>query len=126
MIDHISVGVDDIGSAKEFYDRVLAQVGYGLLAEMSGLLAYGENSIRFLAMQPYNGEAASAGNGMHVAFKAKSSEQVDAFHAVALTMGATCEGAPGTRAYPHDEVYAAYIRDPFGHKLEVLTNGFAA
>lgn len=126
MIDHISVGVDDIGSAKEFYDRVLAQVGYGLLAEMCGLLAYGENSVQFLAMQPYNGEGASAGNGMHVAFKAKSSEQVDAFHAMALTMGATCEGAPGKRAYPHDEVYAAYIRDPFGHKLEVLTNGFAA
>lgn len=125
MIDHISIGVDDVTTAKDFYDRVFSQLGYGLLAEVSGLLAYGENTIQFLVMQPFNGAPAGAGNGAHFAFKAKSKEQVDAFHAVALNMGATCEGAPGTRAYPHDEVYAAYVRDPFGHKLEVLVNGFA-
>ena len=125
MIDHMSVGVDDVDSAKDFYTKTLGELGFGLLAEMPGLLAYGENSIQFLAMRPFDGETAGAGNGMHVAFKATTQEQVDAFHSTAMANRATCEGAPGTRAYPHAEVYAAYIRDPFGHKLEVLTNGFA-
>ncbi len=126
MIDHISVGVDDIESAKKFYDTILEKLEYYLIAEMDGLLAYGKNGIQFLAMKPYDGDSASAGNGMHVAFKAATSEQVDEFHRAAMQAGAMCEGAPGARAYPHAEVYAAYVRDPFGHKLEALTNGFAA
>lgn len=125
MIDHISVGVDDIERAKQFYTPVLSKLGLGLMAEMNSLVAYGGDVIQFLAMLPFDGQAAGAGNGTHVAFRAGSAEQVDAFHAAAMAAGAACEGAPGTRAYPHDEVYAAYVRDPFGHKLEALTNGFA-
>ncbi len=124
MIDHMSVGVDDLEKAKQFYTPVFARLGFGLMAEMAGLLAYGENAIQFLAMLPFDGKRPGVGNGMHVAFRANSVEQVDAFHAAALAAGAVCEGMPGVRAYPHEEVYAAYIRDPFGHKLEALTNGF--
>ncbi len=126
MIDHMSVGVEDIEGARSFYNKVLGALGFGLLAEMPGLLAYGENAVQFLAMRPFDGETPSAGNGMHVAFKAGTQDQVHAFHSAAMENGATCEGAPGLRAYPHTEVYAAYIRDPFGHKLEVLTNGFTS
>lgn len=125
MIDHMSVGVDDLEKAKQFYTGVLSTMGYGLMAEMNGLVAYGDTSIQFLAMLPFDGNIYSAGNGMHVAFRAATADQVDAFHAAAMAAGAVCEGAPGVRAYPHDEVYAAYVRDPFGHKLEALTNGFA-
>lgn len=126
MIDHMSVGVDDIPRAKAFYDAVFAPLDMSCLAAMDGLLAYGGAAIQFLAMEPYDGKEARAGNGMHVAFAAKSPEQVSAFHAAALAAGGECEGAPGPRAYPHKEVFAAYVRDPFGHKLEVLTDGFSA
>jgi catechol 2,3-dioxygenase-like lactoylglutathione lyase family enzyme len=124
MIDHLSVGVDDIKLAKEFYNPVFETIGISPLAEMDGLLAYGVKTIQFLAMSPHDGNISSSGNGTHIAFSAKTPDEVDRFYASSLSNGGTCAGEPGPRAYPHAEVYAAYVRDPFGNKLEVLTNGF--
>ena len=126
MIDHVSVGVSDVAAAAAFYGPALDALGMGELAANESLAAYGRGRIEFLAMHPFDGAEASAGNGTHVAFVAESREAVEAFHAAALACGALCEGPPGPRAYPHGEVYAAYVRDPFGNKLEALTAGFAA
>lgn len=126
MFDHVSVGVGDVEAAALFYREVLAPLGYGELARMESLVAFGADRIAFVAMRPFDGEAATGGNGVHVAFVAPTRAAVDAFHARALAGGGKCEGAPGPRAYPHREVYAAFVRDPFGNKLEALTDGFAA
>ncbi|SDE41882.1 VOC family protein [Kordiimonas lacus] len=125
MIDHLSVGVSDIDLARKFYDTLLESLGITLLAATDQLLAYGSGAIEFIAMLPYDGASPTGGNGTHIAFRATSPEAVDAFHQVALATGGICEGAPGPRAYPHAEVYAAYVRDPFGNKLEALSGGFA-
>ncbi len=125
MIDHISVGVANVETASEFYEPVLAALGAKELARMDGLVAYGRDRIEFLVMRPFDGKSASAGNGAHFAFVADDPRAVDEFHRAALEAGGSCEGEPGTRAYPHQEVYAAYVRDPFGNKLEALTEGFA-
>lgn len=68
---------------------------------------------------PADGKAATCGNGTNVARLAETREQVDRFYATALAAGALDEGAPGLRdVHPH--FYAAYIRDPDGHKLVVV------
>jgi predicted lactoylglutathione lyase len=68
---------------------------------------------------PADGKAATCGNGTNVALLAETREQVDRFYATALAAGALDEGAPGLRdVHPH--FYAAYIRDPDGHKLVVV------
>jgi catechol 2,3-dioxygenase-like lactoylglutathione lyase family enzyme len=126
MIDHLSVGVTDIEKATSFYTEVLGKLGTDMLAKMDSLVAFGQGRIEFIAMMPHDGNDQTSGNGVHVAFKAANAEQVDAFHKAALENGGTCDGAPGTRPYPHAEVYAAFVRDPFGNKLEALSGGFAA
>ncbi len=126
MIDHVSVGVADVERAAEFYGPVFATLGASELARLDGLVAYGRDRIEYLIMRPFDGGDASSGNGAHFAFVAESEEAVVAFHEAALVGGGTCEGKPGVRQYPHQAVYAAYVRDPFGHKLEALTSGFAA
>ena len=126
ILDHLSVGVSDIESAKAFYNPVMTSVGASLLAETDGFLAYGKTAPQFLAMLPYDKNPATGGNGVHICFSAGSREEVRAFHKAGLDAGGTCEGAPGPRpAYPTDDAYAAYIRDPFGNKLEVIHGGFA-
>ena len=66
------------------------------------------------------------GNGTHICFVAPSQQAVDVFHAHALRNGGTDEGAPGPRpGYPKENVYTAFVRDPFGNKLEAIYNGFA-
>jgi predicted lactoylglutathione lyase len=68
---------------------------------------------------PADGKAATCGNGTNVALLAETREQVDRFYATALAAGALDEGAQGLRdVHPH--FYAAYIRDPDGHKLVIV------
>jgi predicted lactoylglutathione lyase len=56
-----------------------------------------------------------------VAFAAKSRADVDAFHAAALKVGGTDNGAPGLRAggYPPG-YYAAFVLDPDGNNIEAV------
>lgn len=127
MIDHLSVGVPAIAAGRSFYDKLMAVLGCRCLAASERLAAYGQERPAFLLLTPFDGAAASAGNGAHVAFKAASREVVEAFHAAGLAAGGTDEGAPGVRdAYPMPNVFAAYLRDPFGNKLEAVHGGFAA
>ena len=128
QIDHISIGVTNLDEAGRFFDTVLETIGVNRLAANDAFIAYGKDAPQFLAMLPYDGAPASAGNGIHIAFHAKSREDVDAFHKAALALGGECEGAPGTRpGFPGDpEAYMAFVRDPFGNKLEAIASGFAA
>ena len=57
------------------------------------------------------------GNGTMVAFAAATRDQVDAAHALALSLGAVCEGRPGLRPEYHAHYYGAYFRDADGNKL---------
>ncbi|MBB5518740.1 VOC family protein [Amphiplicatus metriothermophilus] len=128
IIDHLSVGVGDLEEAARFYDPVLGTIGVRRLAANHAFVAYGVDAPQFLAMSPYDKRPATWGNGAHVSFAAESREAVDAFHRVALSLGGMCEGAPGERrGFPGDPgAYMAYVRDPFGNKLEVVHNGFSA
>lgn len=127
IIDHLSVGVPDIDAACSFYDGLMETLGYQCLAKTDGFAAYGADSVQFLIMKPGDGGAYSAGNGTHICFVASAQSHVDAFHRVAVESGGTCEGEPGPRpGYPKPDVYTAFVRDPFGNKLEAIHNGFSA
>ena len=60
---------------------------------------------------------ATVGNGVMVAVAVDSTDKVDAFHAKALELGGTDEGAPGTR---FGNFYAGYFRDLDGNKLNAF------
>lgn len=126
IIDHLSVGVSDLQQAETFYNAALGELNILPLAKNEMFLAFGEHRVEFLAMLPRDGNSHSCGNGTHICFVAPSRSAVDAFHAKALKNGGTCEGEPGPRAaYPIPDVYACFVRDPFGNKLEAIHNGFA-
>ena len=46
---------------------------------------------------PVDGQPASAGNGVHIAFQASDRAMVKRFHELALANGGTSDGEPGTR-----------------------------
>ena len=46
---------------------------------------------------PYNEEDPHPGNGVMVAFPGGSKEVADALYEKAISLGATCDGAPGQR-----------------------------
>ena len=116
MIAYTTIGVNDIERAKAFYSALLDGVGGKIAMDIGRLVAFsGSSGGAMLAVcTPYNGEAPNPGNGNMVAIPAGSSDAVDKIHAKALSLGATDEGAPGTRM---DGFYGGYVRDPDGNKL---------
>ena len=112
-------GSNDIEKAKAFYDAVLATIGVTVLMEHgSGGRVYGnaERQPVFSIVRPFDGRAATAGNGTMASFLVDRHEHVDAAHAMALALGGRDEGAPG----PRMGVHAAYFRDLDGNKICVI------
>jgi catechol 2,3-dioxygenase-like lactoylglutathione lyase family enzyme len=121
MIDHISVGVSDLDRSAAFYEATLAPLGFWRLVKRAGTVGFGKSYPEFwinlrLGMVPVPRDS-----GCHVCLRAKSPGEVDEFHAAALRAGGSSDGAPGLR--PHDRVryYAAFVRDPDGNRIEVVT-----
>ena len=55
---------------------------------------------------------------LHIALRAESRAQVNAFYEVALEAGGIDNGAPGVRAIYHSDYYGAYVLDPDGNNIE--------
>ena len=115
-ISYLTVGSNKLEEAKAFYDALLGSIGMkGLYEHPSGGRLYrGKSTGLFGVLGPYDGNPACIGNGMMGGFDFDSREEVDAFHAKAIELGGTCEGAPGERM---PGVYFAYFRDLDGNKL---------
>ena len=115
MLDHLALGVRDLAASKAFYEAALAPLGYGVVMEREGSVAFGPTArpIFFL-----NAREPSA--NVHVAFQAADRESVDAFHAAALAAGAKDNGAPGMRPQYHPHYYGAFVLDPDGNNAEAV------
>ncbi|MGD9966822.1 MAG: VOC family protein [Hyphomonadaceae bacterium] len=127
-IDHISVGVTNMKRSKAFYDAALKPLGLEPVypVEIQGRLVgvgYGEpNKPSFWIQLPINGQPASMGNGVHVAFRAKDRAAVDGFFLAALAQGGVEDGRPGLRTEYHPDYYGAFVRDPDGNKIEACSH----
>jgi len=135
MLSHFCLGTNDPEGTARFYDAVLGALGLprcegaeeGGEQQWRGWRVYGSEPDRQITLwvcRPFDGRAASAGNGTMIAFDAHSWSEVDRFHAAALAHGGSSEGAPGLRLRYNSDIYAAYVRDPDGNKLAAVCRGF--
>lgn len=119
MINHLTLGAQDVAVSKDFYDATLSALGYrtGQMDER-GRCFYLSNTATLVVARPINGEPPSHGNGTTIAFKASGQEAVDAWYRTGLQHGGVhCEDPPGIREASGLRVYAAYLRDPAGNKV---------
>jgi len=121
MIDHVSVGVCDLERAARFYESALAPLGLSRLVTRPATVGFGKSYPEFWINLRADMAAVPRDSGVHICLRAKSTGEVDAFHAAALNAGGSSDGAPGLR--PHDRVryYAAFIVDPDGNRIEAVT-----
>jgi catechol 2,3-dioxygenase-like lactoylglutathione lyase family enzyme len=125
MLGYALVGSNRLEEAKAFYDALLGEVGIPPLFEHgSGGRVYGApGGPMFGVVAPYDGGAASVGNGTMIGFMLKSHDEIDRFHAKALALGGTDEGAPGPRGPAEAKAYMAYVRDLDGNKIAAFKIG---
>lgn len=120
MIGYITLGTNDIARAAAFYDELLAVYGANRSMQTDTMILWssakpGRPSLGVI--KPYDKKAASVGNGTMIALGIDEPAKVDELHKKALALGATDEGAPGSRG---GGFYGAYFRDLDGHKLCVF------
>lgn len=124
MIDHVGFPVSDYESAKAFYVRALAPLGYTLVMEVTAQVnPSGHPAAGFgIGGKPdfWIGGDGGLSKPLHVAIAAKSRAEVDAFHKAALAAGGRDNGAPGLRPHYHANYYGAFILDPDGHNIEAV------
>ena len=119
MLHHVSVGVADVARATNFYDPVMAALGYKRVMEfMPYAVAYGDGAPSFWVQLPADQKSASPGNGNHVGFAARTKNAVHKFHETALANGGKDNGAPGPRPDYGPDYYGAFVIDLDGNKLE--------
>lgn len=124
MFAHVQLGVGRIEAMTVFYDRVLGELGWRRVVALedigpAGVIwrRPGQRWPQFVIAAPLDGERATVANGSQVSFLAASRAAVDAAWHAALSLGAADLGAPGLRPRYASDFYAAYCRDPAGHKL---------
>jgi catechol 2,3-dioxygenase-like lactoylglutathione lyase family enzyme len=121
MIGYALVGTNDMPKALAFYDGLFETIGVKRLWDMGDRGAsWGPSWDKpsFGVCKPYDGNAATVGNGTMIALVMDSRAKVDAVHARALALGGTDEGAPGLRGEEGPQAfYGAYFRDLDGNKL---------
>ncbi|MDZ7864903.1 VOC family protein [Acidovorax sp.] len=130
MLSHVHIGVNDFGRALAFYGPVLERLGLvqrfcEAQVPWAGWQAPGVARPLFLIGRPFDGQAASPGNGAMNALLAADRATVDEVHALALRHGGRCDGPTGLRPQYHANYYGAYFRDPDGNKLCVCCHGAA-
>ena len=123
MIGYLTLGTNDLARAASFYDALLGEMGARRAMESDRFIAWGAGPDKpaLGLIKPFDGKAASVGNGVMVALAAGSQDKVKALHAKAMKLGAKDEGAPGPRG--DSGFYAAYCRDPDGNKLAFFCMG---
>jgi catechol 2,3-dioxygenase-like lactoylglutathione lyase family enzyme len=122
MIGYVTLGTNDFDRAAAFYDALMSELGAGRILDNDRFVAWATSPAApaISIARPFDGGAATVGNGVMVAIAAESREQVDRLHARALELGAADEGAPGDRG---GNFYAGYFRDLDGNKLNAFYVG---
>ncbi|MEM7471002.1 MAG: VOC family protein [Pseudomonadota bacterium] len=118
MIDHFNLPVSDLAETARFYERVLSCLGYRRVAQDGPAIGFGTDSWAFGIIETRDAIAP-----LHLAFKAGSEAEVDAFYKAGLSEGAADNGAPGLRPEYGGGYYAAYLCDPDGHNIEAVFRG---
>jgi catechol 2,3-dioxygenase-like lactoylglutathione lyase family enzyme len=118
VIEHIGFEVTDLPRSASFYDAVFYALGARRMIESEHAVAYGINGPVFWIV--VRGRPPGPGYG-HIALQASGKAAVDAAHAAGLANGGSDDGAPGPRPQYGPRTYAAYLRDPDGLRVEVVS-----
>jgi catechol 2,3-dioxygenase-like lactoylglutathione lyase family enzyme len=123
MFDHIGLEVTDLERSARFYDPLMFALGGRRMFEGPGAIAYGVDRAQLWLVARGRGVGEDRSSFGHVALTAAGKAAVDAAYAAATANGGRDDGPPGPRPQYGPSYYAAYMTDPDGYRVEVVSGG---
>ncbi len=116
-LDHLNLMVADVARSRTFYEALLSPFGFPVNRDFGEVaVGFGAGPNAALALV----RADAPVQPVHIAFRVETRAQVDEFYRSALSLGASDNGALGLRPHYHENYYAAFVRDPDRHNLELV------
>lgn len=118
MFDHVKFGVSDFAASKAFFLQALRPLGVSVVTDWppDGVeLSQPDGSASLCLYQ-----TAETPARLHLAFVAKTRQQVRDFYQAAIAAGGVDNGAPGLRPRYGATYYAAFVIGPDGHNVEAV------
>ena len=117
MFDHVKFGVSDYPASRAFFLKALEPLGILDVTDWppNGVEISGAGGASLCLYQTDERPA-----HLHLAFVAKSRDQVEAFYRAAVEAGGTDNGPPGLRPQYSGRYYAAFVIGPDGHNIEAV------
>jgi len=106
VLDHVGLEVADLAASARFYDAVLYALGARRLHANGAAVAYGTEEPRLWIV---------------AALRASGRAAVVAAWRSGLSAGGRDLGEPGPRPQYGERTYAAYLSDPDGFRVEVVS-----
>lgn len=117
MIWYVTLWTNDLEKSAEFYDKLLSEMWAvrSMSTDRYVSWSFWEWMPRLSVILPHNRKEATVWNGVMVALKAKSNEDVDKMYKMAIELGWTDEWVNWPRG--DKWFYAGYFRDLDWNKL---------
>ncbi len=112
-MNYIVLGTNDLEAATKFYETLFAGTDVAQIGATERMVYWQVGEGAFAIATPFDGEAATKGNGTMIGLDAGSAEDVDRLYSLALELGGMDEGAPS----PKGPRYSGYVRDLDHNKL---------
>jgi catechol 2,3-dioxygenase-like lactoylglutathione lyase family enzyme len=123
-VEHIDLTVNDLQRSLPFYEKVLGFLGFRRVPhENYTALFNGHMAIGFRTAAPEEQGATFNRSRVglhHLAFRAKTREDVDAFYRFLAREGVTILDPPAEYPQYGPNYYAVFFADPDGMKLELV------
>ena len=112
-LNYCVAGTNDMALAVPFYDALFASSDIKKIHAEGRMTFWQGTEFMFALAEPFDGNAATVGNGMMLGFQLDEADQVTSQHSKALELGGADEGEPKDRS-GH---FSAYVRDLDGNKI---------
>jgi catechol 2,3-dioxygenase-like lactoylglutathione lyase family enzyme len=117
-IDHLWVRVASVEASKRFYETIAPYARIALGTDTPERAQFnGEEAGSFSVLSGDN-----VTQDLHIAFRATEHQTVDDFHQAAIEAGYRDNGTPGERPIYHPGYYSAYVLDPDGNNIELVSH----
>lgn len=126
VLDHIGLNVPDLDAAKRYYDLMMPHLGYESFFASDEQFSYqpanGKPGTRvFFYQAPLPNEYVRKNVGLqHLAFRARTRDQVDDAYGSALEIGSEILYGPRQFPHYHENYYASFWFDPHGFLIEIV------